>query len=176
MAVEVEYEFPSPYGVLLFSTENVNGCYSEENKVSVPLRGLIIFNLTHSFCMLHWGRKFPSPYGVLLFSTWRRLCAQRDGGIMFPSPYGVLLFSTNEKSWGMLHGVDVSVPLRGLIIFNVKKCGNCKYRAFNRFPSPYGVLLFSTCLTMTKNYIKVSVPLRGLIIFNDGNQKNLWGW
>ena len=62
---------------------------------------------------------------------------------MFPSPYGDLLFLIHECFYTGMY-CFFSVPLRGLVVFNVFK-----------------VLwaVFPTC---------VSVPLRGLVVFNYG--------
>ena len=58
----------------------------------------------------------------------------------FPSPYGDELFLMKNPAAHKVNFLFVSVPLRGFVVFNVKKF--CNQLKEVLFPSPYGDLLF----------------------------------
>ena len=107
--------------------------------VSVPYRGLILFNLLKTL-----GYKKTHD---------------------FPSPIGDLFYLINDKLI-IANDADISVPYRGLILFNLSWLIVDHQRRYISVPYR-GLILFNEMTNKKKvAIIAISVPYRGLILFN----------
>ena len=85
---------------------------------------------------------FPSPIGALIFITVAIGQAGGNIGQLFPSPIGELIFITIRIKYVIKQLKIISVPYRGIDIYNKLQSGFCSMVTL--FPSPIGELIFIT--------------------------------